>query len=330
MDRNQLASIETMTIAQIKETFSTLLPDKGWKSLKKADMISFIRKHLKEDADEDVDNVVNDDDDSIDVVGVSLKPLVKWSGGKGDEIKDFRIHIPAFGGYYIEPFVGGGSLFFHLSPQKAVINDLHTELIAFYQAIKDGKAKEIHDFMSATPNEEETYYQMRNEMPITEPLDLAKRFYYQRKTCFRGMMRYNQSGKFNVPFGRYKTMNFSELLDKRYTDLLGRTEISCVSFENVFLKYNDPENFVFLDPPYDSTFTDYGYCKFGKEEHIKLAECFKRTKNKCLMIIGETDFIKELYQEYIVGSYEKKYKFRLLQGRVGEEINTKHLIIRNY
>ena len=60
---------------------------------------------------------------------------------------------------------------------------------------------------------------------------------------------------------------------------------------------------MFLDPPYDSKFTDYGYCSFGKEEHKRLAELFKATKIKCLMVIGETDFIRELYKDYIVESF---------------------------
>ena len=87
---------------------------------------------------------------------------------------------------------------------------------------------------------------------------------------------------------------------------------------------------MFLDPPYDSEFTDYGYCQFGKKEHEKLAQYFKETKIKCLMVIGKTDFIKELYKDFIVDEYDKKYKFKLYQGRIGDEINTKHLIIKNY
>jgi DNA adenine methylase len=87
---------------------------------------------------------------------------------------------------------------------------------------------------------------------------------------------------------------------------------------------------MFLDPPYDSEFTDYGYCSFGREEHKKLFECFKNTKIKCLMIIGKTDFISNLYKDYIIDEYDKRYRFKLHSGRVGNEINTKHLIIKNY
>ena len=138
------------------------------------------------------------------------------------------------------------------------------------------------------------------------------------------------NGKFNIPFGKYKTINYNDLKNKRYEELLKRTEIFNKSFEYVFEKYNDKKNFMFLDPPYDSEFTDYGYCKFGKEEQTKLANLFKQTKIRCLMIIGKTEFIEDLYKDYIVGEYDKKYKFKIHSGRVGDEINTKHLIIKNY
>lgn len=260
---------------------------------------------------------------------MAMKPIIKWSGGKKDEIKMFQDYIPEYD-TYIEPFIGGGGLYFHLAPKKAVIADIHDDLIAFYKCIKDGKSPEIYEFMKENPNEEKTYYRIRDEMEIKDDLDRAKRFYYQRKTCFRGMLRYNKSGKFNIPFGRYKTYNYEDLNNINYENLLKKTDIIHGSFTGIFEKYNNENNFMFLDPPYDSEFTDYGYCKFGKEEHKQLAECFKKTKNKCLMIIGKTDFISELYDGYIKGEYDKKYRFKIHSNRVGDEINTKHLIIKNY
>lgn len=262
----------------------------------------------------------------------SLKPMFKWSGGKQDEISEILEHIPDLSnGTYIEPFIGGGALFFYLFPKKAVISDVHKELIAFYKSIKKEKSKEIIKFMKKYPNDETTYYEVRNK-EYEDELNIGSRFYYLRKTCFRGMLRYNKSGKFNIPFGRYKTYNFDILKNKDYETLLKRTTILNDSFEKIFEKeeYNNENNFMFLDPPYDSEFTDYGYCTFGKEEHKKLAKCFKETKIKCLMVIGKTDFISELYKDYIKGEYEKKYRFKIHSGRVGDEINTTHLIIKNY
>ena len=262
----------------------------------------------------------------------NLKPIIKWSGGKKDEIPKFNKYIPNKDdiNIYIEPFIGGGATFFHLKPNKSVINDVHKELIDFYTEIKKGNIDDIYNFMKETPNNEETYYKIRDTMKINNSLDSAKRFYYQRKTCFRGMLRYNKYGKFNIPFGRYKTCNYEDLKNKEYENLLKNTEIHNWDFEEIFNKYNDENNFMFLDPPYDSEFTDYGYCSFGKKEHEKLAECLKKTKNKWLMVIGKTPFIEKLYDGYIVEEYDKKYRFKLHSGRVGNEINTKHLIIKNY
>lgn len=74
----------------------------------------------------------------------NLKPLIKWSGGKGDEIKQFVKYIPSDYDTYIEPFIGGGALFFNLRPKKAVISDVHTELIDLYKSVSEGKSDEIY------------------------------------------------------------------------------------------------------------------------------------------------------------------------------------------
>jgi DNA adenine methylase len=275
----------------------------------------------------------DDDDEKEDIISLSgprLKPLIKWSGGKSDEIKLFEKHIPTNINIYLEPFIGGGSVYFYLCPSKAVISDVHKELIDFYNSIKKGKGEEIYNFMKANPNEEEKYYLIRDNMDVRTELDNAKRFYYLRKTCFRGMMRYNKDGKFNIPYGRYKTINYEELKNTNYKKVFENTTVLNTGFETIFEQYNDSSNFMFLDPPYDSEFTDYGYCKFGRNEQIKLANLFKTTRIRCLMIIGKTDFISELYKDYIVEEYDKKYKFKLYKGRVGDEINTKHLVIKNY
>ncbi len=260
-----------------------------------------------------------------------LKPIVKWSGGKSDEISKFIEHIPQKDiDLFIEPFSGGAAVFFYLTPKKAVINDVHPALITFYKQIKKGNANKIYEFMQKYPNEEEIYYKVRDKIEIKTPLDIASRFFYLRKTCYRGMLRYNKSGKFNIPYGRYKTYNYEILKNKDYENLLKNTEITCNDFSEIFKKYDSENSFMFLDPPYDSKFTDYGYCKFEKQKQEELAECFKKTKIKCLMIIGKTPFIENLYRGYIVGEYPKKYRFKLHSGRVGDEINKSHLIIKNY
>ena len=312
---------------------------KGFSNKNKQKLIDLINENNKEDKEEDKEEAKEEakeedkeeaKEEDKEEAKIILNPLVKWSGGKKDELNKIKEYLPSEYDTYLEPFVGGGALFFNLNPNKAVITDVHSELIDFYKAISNEKSNDIYEFMKENPNEEDAYYKVRNDMIINDYVDNAKRFFYLRKTCFRGMLRYNKKGKFNIPFGRYKTYNYEILKNKEYEKLLKKTEIECKDFSWIFENYNDHNNFMFLDPPYDSEFTDYGYCSFGKEEQNKLAKSFKETKIKCLMIIGKTDFISELYKDYIVDEYDKKYRFKLHSGRVGNEINNKHLVIKNY
>ena len=101
-------------------------------------------------------------------------------------------------------------------------------------------------------------------------------------------------------------------------------------YKNVFDNYNSPENFYFIDQPYDSTFNDYGTDNFTRQNQQELFQKFSTTSSKCLMIVGGSDFIRDLYQDYIVHEYPKKYSFKIYAGRVGDEINVNHLVIKNY
>lgn len=264
----------------------------------------------------------------VPTTATHLSPLVKWSGGKAEEIKHILPLMPAHT-TYVEPFIGGGALYFHLNPQRAVINDIHPDLVKLYRAIGAGRRQDMKAFMTAHPNTEEEYYKVRR-MPITSDFDSACQFYYLRKTCFRGMLRYNSSGEFNIPYGKYKTINFSDLDGTGHEQLLQRTTVMSGSFKDVFAACDTPEHFIFLDPPYDSKFTDYGYCSFGRKEQEELAALFKKSRARCMIVIGETDYIKNLYAGYIVHRYPKNYKFKIHSGRVGDEINVNHIVICNY
>jgi DNA adenine methylase len=97
---------------------------------------------------------------------------------------------------------------------------------------------------------ETEYYEIRDKMNVFNSLENAKRFYYLRKTVFRGMMRYNKDMKFNIPFGRYKKINFEDIINLQYEQILKKIEIYNQDFSYIFEKYNDENNFVFLDPHY--------------------------------------------------------------------------------
>ena len=272
---------------------------------------------------------------------MKLKPIVKWSGGKRDEIKEFSKFYPKNFNRFIEPFAGGAAVYFNLNFDGSnVINDIHPELINFYRQIKLGHQKEIYDIVNGFGLSERDYYFVRGgskkigkDAVCFSPkndIELAARFIYLRRTCFRGMIRYNNSGGFNVPWGKYKKVSFEDLLNEDYFNLLNNTEILNTDYKDIFEKYNSKENFVFLDPPYDSVFNDYGGDNFTRQSQIELSEIFKTTENKCMIVIGGSDFVRELYDGYIIHEYPKKYSFKIYGGRVGDEINLNHLIISNY
>jgi len=285
-----------------------------------------------------------------------VRPVLKYRGGKLNEIKYFKKYIPKEFDTYIEPFVGGGAVFFYLEQKKNIINDINNKLMTFYKQLKydyPRMRKELdylQDVYDKNQSEyeaqkavvggdyvvnrnEELYYEMRHlfNYPNGKWLE-GTVYFFINKTSYSGMIRYNAQGEYNVPFGRYKNFN-SKLITDKHHELLTRTEIYNTDFEIIF-KMAKPEDFMFLDPPYHSaTFHDYGNCiksdenGFDESEHRRLAEAFKKLKCKALMVIGETELISELYKDYIVDEYCKNYSVNI---RNRFKNSAKHLIITNY
>lgn len=163
-----------------------------------------------------------------------MKPLIKYRGGKSKEIPHLIKHIPNFDGRYIEPFFGGGALFFYLEPKRAIINDINSKLISFYLGVKnnfDTLQKELseiekiysinrrnfEELKNKTPEKrveddnEAMYYQIRdmfNELTEKKYSD-ALLYFFINKTAYSGMIRYNAKGEFNVSYGRYANLNSS-------------------------------------------------------------------------------------------------------------------------
>lgn len=282
-----------------------------------------------------------------------MKPMIKYAGGKSREIEVIKRFIPEYTGRYIEPFLGGGALYFYLEPEKSIINDVNSKLIEFYLGIRN-EFPQIKKELSSIENQyvsnrmdfekrkgkadikvedanEKLYYQMRNFFNNNSKPDFhpATIYFFINKTAYSGMIRYNREGKYNVPYGRYKNFN-TELVSKSHSELLKRSEIYCEDYQKIF-DMSDEDDFIFLDPPYDCVFSNYGNKEmvngFTEEMHKKLAKDFKKLKAKALMVIGKTPFIEELYKDYIIYEYDKKYAVNI-KNRFNTE--TKHLIITNY
>lgn len=284
-----------------------------------------------------------------------MKPIIKYRGGKSKEIPQILPYIPKFTGKYIEPFFGGGALFFYLEPTNAIINDINKNLIDFYKDIKNNytkikkelfvlertykKNRENFDKLkSEYSNErvndlnEDLYYKIRdiyNGICNENSFSYGTLYYFINKTSYSGMIRYNIKGHFNVPYGRYKNFNTSLLTEEHYK-LLKNTKIFNYSYEKIFEMAKE-EDFIFLDPPYDCVFSDYGNEEmkegFGEARHRKLAEDFRNLKCKALMVIGKTPLTEELYNDLIIAEYEKSYAVNI-RNRFKSE--SKHILVANY
>ncbi len=283
-----------------------------------------------------------------------MKPMIKYRGGKSKEIPNLMWHIPRFAGRYVEPFFGGGALFFHLEPKRAIINDINSKLIGFYRGVRDdyrnlrreldeiellytSNRKEFDALKALYPDErvedknEALYYRLRamfNETADKSYSD-ALLYYYINKTAYSGMIRYNAKGEFNVPFGRYMHLNTGSVT-LSHSRLLQHAEIYNTDYSEVF-NMCKTDDFVFLDPPYDCVFSDYGNEEykdgFNEESHRRLANDFANLPCKALMVIGHTPMTEDLYKGYIVDGYEKSYAVNI---RNRFKSAAKHIVVANY
>lgn len=162
-------------------------------------------------------------------------------------------------------------------------------------------------------------------------------FLFIRNFAYSGMFRYNSKGEFNVPYGGigYNRKNFRKKVDylktKELRSLLDRTEIENEDFETFFKKHNPSMNdFVFLDPPYDSEFSTYANNAFTREDQQRLADyLIKECQAKWMMIIKNTDFIFNLYNDrgLNIRSFKKNYLVSFMNRN---DKNVEHLLITNY
>ena len=283
-----------------------------------------------------------------------MKSIIKYRGGKSKEIQNFIQFIPNDYDRYVEPFAGGAALYFYLEPNLALINDINTRLIDFYLAVQNNyellkqelttleqtyrtnqtnyeQLKAIASNSQYVENENEAlYYRLRdmyNDKIEKAYLD-ATLYYFINKTAYSGMLRFNARGEYNVPFGRYKNFN-THIVSDEHHELLQRTEITNVDYSEVFNRCT-PNDFVFLDPPYDCIFTDYGNIEqdgFSEDDHRRLTQDFRNLATRTLMVIGKTSLTEQLYRPFVRAEYSKRYAVNI-RNRFKSE--STHLIVTNY
>jgi DNA adenine methylase len=244
-----------------------------------------------------------------------IKPYLKWAGGKRQILKDITSYLPQDIHHYtyIEPFLGGGAVFFELQPKHAIINDYNSQLILTYKVIRDNveeliRILEIHKEC----NSEDYYYKIRaldrniNDFNSLSDAEKAARLIYLNKTCYNGLYRVNSQGLFNVPYGRYKNPAICEAQVLRaISNYLANNDIIIMNDDfTAALANADCNSFIYFDPPYHSpdntNFTGYQADGFDEREQLRLRNTFVELTDrgiKCLLSNSDTEFIREIYSD---------------------------------
>jgi len=213
----------------------------------------------------------------------SVKPFLRWAGGKTWLIKHLSNFLPKQGfNNYHEPFLGGGSVFFHLKPPKAYLSDLNKELIDTYEQVKTNVESVIVE-LSKFENNEKHYYDIRNENYSDEAKRAAK-FIFLNQTSFNGIYRVNLKGVYNVPYGYRSTNYFNPENLRLVSNALSNVELFHADFNSTIDNINE-NDLVFLDPPYTVTHNNNGFIKYNKklfdlDSQFALSKYIDEIKNK--------------------------------------------------
>lgn len=240
-------------------------------------------------------------------VPVQARPVLKWAGGKTQMLGDLLPKVPASYGRYIEPFFGGGAMFFALQPENAVIADSNPELINTYQEISH-HVEDVIQCLKRYENTSEMFYAVRSQEWTTLPKsEAAARMIYLNHTCFNGLYRVNKQGQFNVPYGKYKNPRICDEDGLRAASAaLKKAEILCGDYLVVLERYARPGDFVFLDPPYlpvseYADFKRYTKEQFYEEDHVELAKMIMALHERgCHVILTNSNhpLVHELYAPF--------------------------------
>ncbi len=265
-------------------------------------------------------------------------PFLKWAGGKSQLFAQMREWFPSEFDVYVEPFLGGGAVFFRLLPDRAILSDLNAELMNVYRTVQS----DVHPLMKVLDEHElrktdkDYYYKVREWIPETlDPVARAARTIFLNKTCYNGLYRVNSKGQFNVPFGRYKN---PQLYDE--DNLLACSQalqgklLLAADYQHA-MAYARQGDFVYLDPPYQpvsetANFTSYTKDAFTETDQKELASAFSELDRRgCKVILSNsaTDYVRELYDGYEIISLKAT---RAISSKAETRGEIEELLIMNY
>lgn len=272
-----------------------------------------------------------------------LQPFTKWTGGKRKLIPKLKELMPEAYGNYYEPFIGGGALFFELSPRVAIINDFNEELINCYIQIKENPIKLIEILkIHKEKNSKEYYLEIRgldraDKFKELSKVERAARIMYMLRVDFNGLYRVNSKNQFNVPYGNYANPKVvDEELINNISNYLNTYDITMTSgdFEDSVSTVKEGD-FVYFDPPYiplneTSSFTSYTHEGFSYEDQVRLRNTVRRLTEKGVKVMVSNSSSKltiDLYEEFNIHYVEVS---RTNGAKSSSRGIIKEVIITNY
>lgn len=262
---------------------------------------------------------------------ILVSPVVKWVGGKRQLLPDIEPFIPKKLSTYVEPFIGGAALLFHLQPSKAIINDYNSELMNVYSVIKENPDELISALEKHRDNNSEDYYYETRVLDRTEEydtlsnVDKAARILYLNKTGYNGLFRVNQAGQFNVPYGKYKNPAIvNDVTIKAVSSYFNSSNIKFLTGDyKQALKGLRKGSFVYFDPPYmpissSSSFTGYTESGFGYDKQVELRDECLKLHSKGIKFLQSNSYSKEILELY---SDSKIFKLEIVKAK--RNINSK-------
>lgn len=300
------------------------------------------------------------------------KPFVKWAGGKGKLLKTLEKYLPSDfekqeSITYIEPFVGGGAMLFHMletfpNIRRVIINDINPELMLCYDAVKNNHINLIDElrnieqeyFENDTQDARLAYYmgirdaynQLHldpNANGMFEIIQKVSYFIFLNRTCFNGLYRENRNGNFNVPFGKYvhPIICNEEAIQQAHNALQG-VELMNGDYHNLLNQINEGEyTFFYFDPPYrpllgTKNFKEYTKYKFGDQQQVELRDfCNQVDELGSLFMLSNSDservpginFFEEIYDGY---EFHRVMAPRVINAFGAGRIPQSEVLITNY
>jgi DNA adenine methylase len=279
-----------------------------------------------------------------------MKPFLKWAGGKTRLLSQYNPYFPERIKYYYEPFLGSGSVYFHLQDRImfAELSDVNNQLVNAFKVVKSNPYAVIDRLKKYEINHSANQYYTVRSINYRRKLErdcdtigLAARFIYLNKTCYNGLYRENSKGGFNVPIGRYvNPLICDEPTILNASEALSGTIIFSESYDVLFKKIlNFPiqfnQSFFYFDPPYHpigatANFTSYTRKGFDMNDQIKLAQIARSlTELGGTVMVSNSDcgFIRNLYSDFNLIEINMR---RSINSMANKRVQQTELLILNY